>query len=206
MANAAVGPCASKAAIEKRAEEFMERVRNGTSAISVTGSDAFRQKALADLEQVASTPTGLAVVEGIERSGHNVNIVETAGGNNAVADSWADSVPRADGSPGPGSDSTVNFNADRREIGDGSESWTNRDPAVGLGHELIHSYHAANGTLDGRGLTDGGGNVQYTDANGDTRSTLGAELQAVGFSEYEDHPLTENNLRQDMGEVQRPYY
>jgi hypothetical protein len=212
MPNSSVGFCASKAAIEKRAEALMKRVKDGTSNISVEGDAAYKAKAHASLEKLAKTPTGLALLEGIERTGKPVKIEAPAAGkgNTETATNWNDGLyDRANGKPGKGTGSTVKFNPDRKQIGDGSEAWHKRDPAVGLGHELIHSYHDANGTTDGRDP------VPYKDANGNNNSAPGYEQQTVGLGEYKDSPLTENNIRKDLDtngtsvhgqEAQRPYY
>ena len=76
-----------------------------------------------------------------------------------------------------------------------------RPPAVGLGHELIHSAHDANGTTE-------------FDSSDPNKSPQNYELQTVGLSgtkngqpvDYSGNDFTENKIRSDLGEPQLPHY
>jgi type VI secretion system secreted protein VgrG len=158
--------------------------------ITIEGTPEFRAAALRDLLTVLNTPTGERLLASLEASGRNVTIVETAGGNSCGYANGADRFTQADGTPGAGTDSTVNYNPNRTQIGDGSEPWMTRPASVGLGHELVHAERAANGTQP----------------PGSTGGTANRELQAVGLPPYDGSDINENSLRNDMGEPERTYY
>jgi hypothetical protein len=88
------------------------------------------------LDQIKATPTGADMLRSIDGSGQQVTIKATASGNGAGPLDRANAQRKADGSPGSGSGSTVYFNHYRGTIGDGSEPWMTRPPAIGLAHEL----------------------------------------------------------------------
>lgn len=158
--------------------------------IVIQGDENFRETTLEHLRTLENTPTGASIIESIQSGDHTVTIVETNGGNACGYDNGEARFVTPAGEDGAGTSSTVHFNPERTEIGDGSEDWMTRPPEVGLGHELIHAEQASHGQQH-RGETDGVRN---------------RELQAVGLPPYEDNTRTENNLRDDLGEPQRPRY
>ncbi|WP_157738891.1 M91 family zinc metallopeptidase [Labrenzia sp. VG12] len=174
---------------------LMNKIKNGQSSIKIEGSDAFKEKALAALDRLAQSPTGMKLLQALDSSDKTTTIKQAPAGkgNTETAADWNKGLyDTTNNKPGPGSDSTVLFNPDRDKLN--GEDWMTRDPAIGLGHELIHSYHDANGTTDGRS------EVEYTDADGNKRKAPGYELQTVGLGEYKDSELTENNIRKDFDE------
>lgn len=195
---------------DAKRQALLDGIKDGTSNIKVEGDEDFKKKTYEALDRLSQTPTGLALLQELEKSGKPVTIKQTppGKGNTENADKWNDGLyDRDNGKPGPGTGSTVLFNPDRDKLN--GEDWHERDPAIGLGHELIHSYHDANGTTDGRP------DVEYTDADGNKQSAPGYELQTVGLGEYKDEPFTENALREDFdtlgvsskgSEAQRPRY
>jgi type VI secretion system secreted protein VgrG len=174
------------------------KVGNG---LIIKGDPAYQAKVLADLQTIAGTPTGTKLLSDIDKSGKTVTIQKTTGGNSENADNFNDGLRKADGTPGPGSNSTVDFNPDKTQIGDGSEPWMTRPTAVGLGHELIHAAHDANGT------------TEY-DSSNPGKSPQNYETQDVGLKDtkngapvdYSGNDYTENKLRKDLGQPERPRY
>jgi len=160
--------------------------RYGT-AITIEGSDTFKRQARQCLDAINATPTGTAMLRSIEASGHTLTFRETTRGNSASPVNSAAAQRRADGSPGAGSDSIVNYNPNRTQIGDASEPWMTRPACVGLSHELVHAYHSANGTND------------FTSAGED---------MAVGVPPHDTLPVTENKMRDEWTprQPQRPHY
>ncbi len=157
--------------------------------LTIEGSKEFVETAMNDLAMLNGTPTGSSLISTIMDSDQPVRIVETSGGNSVTGftgDAWLNS----DGTAGAGSPSTVNYNPERKQIGDGSEDWMTRPPIVGLGHELVHVDQVQNGRLD-RATVDG---------------TPHYELEAVGLGDFADAPHTENKIRDELGEPQRPRY
>ncbi len=158
--------------------------------ITIVGDKAFRDRVVADLRKLDATPTGHRLLDNLENGTHTVTIQRTNGGNEAGYDSPADRFVNADGTPGTGSNTTVSYNPDTTQIGDGSEPWMNRPPEVGLGHELVHADDASRG-LQVPGETDG---------------TRNRERQAVGLPPFENKDPSENGIRRDMGLPERPRY
>jgi uncharacterized Zn-binding protein involved in type VI secretion len=186
----------------------LERIARGDSQIKILGTPLYRGQALAALARLMSRPTGRGLVNDLDGAPHSTTIRTTAGGNSENAANWnAGLYDTANGRAGPGSDNTVDWNADRNKI-DG-EPWQTRDPAIGLGHELVHSHNDVHGTTDGRN------SVNYTDADGNARNSPGYELQAAGVGSHSGDPYTENKMRAEhdgtvsttgQQEPQRPRY
>ncbi|HKS88693.1 MAG TPA: M91 family zinc metallopeptidase [Stellaceae bacterium] len=189
------------------AAAMLQKIASGSSGISISGSPQFRQQALGALSRLALSPTGLGLLQSIDASGKTVTIQQTNGGNNENPANYANGTRNpVTGAAGPGSNSVVNWNPNRISIG--PAAWQTRDPAVGLGHELIHAETDAHGTSDGQ-------NSNYTGADGVVRNAPGYEQQAVGLGPYAGNAHTENKLRSDFNkpgasifgaEQQRPFY
>ena len=164
--------------------------------VIVRGTPEFQASTVQDLNTIASTKAGQNTLQRIADSGHTVTIRETANGNEC--DEYADPAARMRGSVGgpngAGTDSVVDFNPNRTQIGDGSEAWMNRPTDVGLYHELRHSADASEGAMDpGNSVIDG-------------RQTKNREAQDVGIGPYAGDPNSENGYRAERGEPQRTRY
>jgi uncharacterized Zn-binding protein involved in type VI secretion len=159
--------------------------------ITIAGSQSFREATLRDLQKLAATPTGADLINTLNGPGRGpVTIVETTGGN-SVDGVGPQGYQQADGSNGTGSGSTLHYNPNRTQIGDGSEAWMTRPPEVGLGHELVHCEQAQDGTWSDTNMHGG---------------VLDDELAAAGLPPFEDNPHTENRIRREMGQPNRPRY
>ncbi len=203
---AAISPPYPKAVLQEDGSVVTEY----SKGIVIEGTPEYQAKVTAALDRLNQTATGKGLIESIDDSGKKVTISSPAPGkgNTEVAANWDDGLyDFTKNKPGPGSDSTVSFNPDRNKIN--GEDWMTRDPAIGLGHELIHANNDANGTTDGRN------SVTYKGADNKNYSAPGYELQAVGLGPYKNEPHTENKLRKDFddggvstegGEKQRPRY
>lgn len=171
----------------------LTRILSGKSNLKIEGSPEFQLQTMIALAKLAQTPTGLALLQGLDAGPHTTTIVATTGGNAASAASTADANRRADGTAGPGSDATVKFNPDRTVVPPGNEPWMTRDPAIGLGHELIHAHHYNTGTRE-TGTSD------YTGADGNTYHTKNEEQRTAGVGPHRNSPMTENQLRKEFTE------
>ncbi len=203
---AAISPAYPRAVLQPDGS-FVTEYSEG---IVIKGTPEYQVKAVAALDRLNQTPTGKGLIESINESGKKVTIIapDPGKGNTEYAANWDDGLyDYANDEPGPGSDSTVKFNPDRNKLN--GEDWMTRDPAIGLGHELIHANHDAHGTTDGRD------NVGYKGADGKNYTAPGYEVQTVGLGPHKDEPYTENKLRKDFddggistegGEKQRPRY
>jgi hypothetical protein len=184
----------------------LERMARGDSQIKIEGTQLFKGQVLAALARLMSRPTGRGLVNDLDKAPHPTTIQSTSGGNQ-ISFLRSAFFDRAKGVPSPGSAGTVEWNPDRTKL-DG-EPWQTRDSAIGLGHELVHAYHAVRGTMDERNLTP------YVDLEGKIRTTLGRELQAVGLESHANELYTENRMRAEHDakvsiirrlESQRPRY
>ncbi len=158
--------------------------------ITVNGSPEFQSAVARDMDSLYGTPTGKSLIDQINSNpNHKTTIVETTAGN-SVGGFTNDANKRADGTNGPGSDTVLKYNPNRTQIGDGSEDWMTRPPAVGLGHELVHVDQAQNGRFD----------------PDTSHSPPDDEKEAAGVPPFENAPHTENKIRREMGQPRRPRY
>ena len=163
--------------------------------LEIRGTPEFQARVVQDLDTMASTEAGQHQLDRIANGDHTTTIVETDEGN--ACDDYDDPSARmrnADGSNGDGTDSVVEYNPDRTQVGDGSQDWMTRPADVGLFHELHHAADASEGAMD-RGNVDIDGN--------DTRRR---EAQVVGIGPYAGNDHTENDYRSERGEPARTEY
>jgi hypothetical protein len=171
-----------------------------TMDIRVSGSSAFQRKVEQDLLDIAATRTGKRLLRGLAETRHSVTIVPSPDGKNHShplnrEDAYVDPD---DGTLGPGTSATVEFNPDEKSLG--PEPWEHRPPFVGLFHELIHAWDYTHGAL----------------APGVTGRTKNDELSAVGLPFDDDGDpstpevmpdrVTENDLRLELGLALRDEY
>jgi type VI secretion system secreted protein VgrG len=161
--------------------------------IIIKGDLEFQTKTLAGLGQIASTPTGEALLQSIDKNGKTVTIQKTTGGNSCGYSNGAGRFQNADGTPGAGSDATVNYNPDRTSTG--TEDWETRPPAIGLAHELVHAEQAGKGVQ--KPGTDN--NDARPDASDPTKTEQEnkRELEAAGIPPYDTYPYNENKIRKE---------
>lgn len=158
--------------------------------ITITGTQEFREAVVRDLQRLQGTPTGRDLLSSLNAPGKGpVTIVETTGGNE-VDGAGPQGYKQPGGANGTGSGSTLHYNPNKTQIGDGTETWQTRPPAVALGHELVHCEQAQNGGFSNEKI----GGVEKD------------ELAAVGLPPYQDNAHTENKIRQEMGQQPRPRY
>ncbi|MBZ4416813.1 M91 family zinc metallopeptidase [Myxococcus sp. RHSTA-1-4] len=171
----------------------------GSSVSVASGEDAdFNARVQSDLDAMRSLPSGQDLLRRLDSSGKKTTIQSTAGGNSATGTNFNDGYMSADGTPGKGTDSQVNYNTSRISLG--GEEWMNRPPIVGLFHELVHASDFVNGEL----------------APGTSEGVRNLEHSAVGLPyDHDNDPSTpkrkqdrtaENDLRDDLNLPTRPRY
>jgi uncharacterized Zn-binding protein involved in type VI secretion len=166
-----------------------------SDGVRIEGSPEFQARVIQDLDTIAGTDAGDNVLGRIADSGCTTIIRETDNGNSIDEyDPASARMRNADGSNGDGTDSVIEYNPNRTDIGDGSEDWMTRPADVGLFHELRHAADAGEGAMD-RGESDIDG-----------RTTRNREAQATGIGDYAGDPGTENAYRAERGEPPRTYY
>ncbi len=177
-------------------------------AITIVGTPEYQAKVLADLQRIANTPTGKALLDSIASSGKHVTIQApsdpNAGNSCGSYDNAAGRFSNPDGTPGDGSNSTVEYNPDRTKIGD--EPWETRPPGVGLAHELIHADQAAHGTMT-PGTTNNDAKPDPSDPT-KTDQVNTREAEAVGIPPNDNRDYTENKIRSewDPPQPERQWY
>ncbi|RKG58969.1 alkaline phosphatase [Corallococcus sp. AB011P] len=183
---------------EREIVDMTDADQRGRS-VTVSGSADFQARVQSDLDAMRSLPSGQELLRTLDDSGHTTTIKETSSGNSASAQNKDDAWFNADGTPGKGTNGTVNYNTTRISLG--SEDWMNRPPVVALFHELVHASDYANGTL----------------ALGEKNGVNNRETSAVGLPiDLDQDPSTpdvvqggrpgENVLRDDLNLPTRPRY
>lgn len=190
------------------------------SSVTVTGSDAFRQRVEADLEMMRGSPNGRQMLDALDRAadpvngkGNSVTINELQNETNGFAspvtpNAFLQTNPTTGvTTAGAGTNATVSLNPSFH-----SDFFHN--PAVVMHHELSHAYNIVNGTLQ---------NGTYTGTGPDNGTVPNAERQAVGLNNggvafnFDNNPatpnttanpraLTENGMREEMGLGPRTSY
>ncbi|WP_187775844.1 M91 family zinc metallopeptidase [Luteimonas suaedae] len=183
----------------------------GNRGITVTGSDAFRQRVEADMEFLRSSPNGQQMLAefdaAAEAKGNTVTIKELANEQNGYAQTFSRDADIVNGRPGAGGDVDISYNPSFHM--DAFPA-----PVVVLYHEMSHAYNGVNGTfLSGT----------YVGEGPDSGSVPNAERQAVGLEssaepfDFDGNPdtpptthnpihLTENGIRRELGLPDRPSY
>jgi len=174
------------------------------SSIVLEGDEAFQARVRSDLDTLRSLPAGREMLLALDNSGRTTTIrqAQAGKGSSASAETKADAWLKDDGTPGTGTNATVQYNLTRSVNDKGVEDWQKRPPIAGLFHELVHAYNFVTGTL-----------VK------DPKGHKGAhyrELAAVGLpydhdkdpSTPDQHPghLNENQLREQLGVPARLEY
>jgi len=98
---------------------------------SVKIKDSFLSKTVAALDKASSKSAGNDLIDGIQSSTDNVNVVQSNSGN-----SYSPST------------NTVSFDPSSTEGGLNTQGSTSRPSFIGLGHELAHSLDDISGTLN----------------------------------------------------------
>lgn len=171
----------------------------------IKGSREFSERIKTELDALAAIPLGERLLQSLARSGRTVTLVPAKRNNDARPDNyraavalgkvlkWKDEAgeERMIRGEGTGSDTTIRYNPDLRQIG-AKESWQRQPPAIWLAHELIHADDAAYGRMDPE-AEDGIRNY---------------ERQAIGLPPYQEKEFTENRFRAAWIEPQplRPRY
>jgi len=157
----------------------MAAIGGNQGALRVVGSrsrsrEEFLPVVLADLAWLQTQPLGADLIAEIFKTGKVALILETPGLNRTV---YGD--PKAASTPGAGSDVRIDYDPGLEVLGDGSQAWMHRPPAIGLAHELVHAWTGMNGTR-----------APDEDAS---------ERQAEGVGEFADDAFTENRFRAAFG-------
>ncbi len=169
----------------------LTQIKEGTSTLVIDGDSEFQVATLLDLAWLMTSSAGQELLSDLQDAIHVCTIKKIAGGNSVTG--FGDGAWETETSPplpGGGSSCTLNYNPTRLWVGDGTEAWHHRPPAIGLAHELVHVWAVFQGALP-RGRTEG---------------TRNAELMAVGLGDYKKIKLTENRFRQAFGLPLRPVY
>jgi uncharacterized Zn-binding protein involved in type VI secretion len=173
-------------------------------SITITGDMEFKFKTMLALGQLASTPTGDKLLKEVGNGDKTVTI-KKGDPPGCSYDNGNARFQNADGTPGAGTNSTVDYNPDNRNYG--TEPWlSDIPPGLVLGHELVHAEQAGKGVMK-NGTDDNDGQVDPTDSSKKTQANK-RELEAVGVPPYDGYEYNENKMRKEWPppQVEREYY
>jgi hypothetical protein len=161
-------------------------------SITIHGDDRFRARMEADLDALASIPSGRRLLERLDRSGRQVTMRETLGNEPAIT--WPDDARR--GVRGSGSNSNITMYDGAGYFGDGGLT----PSAVILAHELAHAVDAAEGNVANGDAPNGSRPRQFVPR---------FELEAAGIpypgGRRPNRP-SENDVRRELGLRRRTWY
>jgi hypothetical protein len=161
-------------------------------SITIHGDDRFRARMEADLDALASIPSGRRLLERLDRSGRCVTMRETLGNEPAIT--WPDDARR--GVRGSGSNSNITMYDGAGYFGDGGLT----PSAVILAHELAHAVDAAEGNVANGNAPNGSRPHQVVPR---------FELEAAGIpypgGRRPNRP-SENDVRRELGLRRRTWY
>lgn len=175
--------------------------------IKIAGDETYQRKVLANLSEISRTPTGMGLLNSIDAGSKSVTIAPISPGNSGNSTSYANNADRfykPDGTPGPGSNSTIEFDPDRQTIS--SDPWGTRPPAIGLGHEMGHADQASRG-ITTAGQSNNDSLPDPTDPSKFTQTNT-RELEVTGVPPHTTYPYNENKIRSEWNppQPQRPWY
>ena len=184
---------------------LLAKILSGKSNIKIEGTPEFQLKTMMALAKLAATPSGLALLQSLEASGQTVTIKQTTDANGyCSATNWPQNGNL--GKPGTGSGSTVEWNPEFNDLGQG-QPWSKTDPAIILGHELVHANHNAYGQSQIDPEPDPGNPGQsrdkpqpYTGLDGNTHNAPVEEQNTAGVGTNSGFGPSENDLRREMDE------
>lgn len=184
-------------------------------SIRIEGSPEFRERVMADLDFLRSSPNGQQMLAELDRAAGNGNTVtlrELENENNGFATesrpgTWRDTEIR-NGQAGAGGDTDIVYNPSF------SDPAIFPAPSVVLYHEMSHAYNAVTGTFQPGSYN--GPDVQDHGVPNAERQAVGLEASAPPFDFDRDpatpptttnpRPLTENGLREELNLPLRPSY
>jgi hypothetical protein len=175
-------------------------------AMDRADAERFKQQQLAYLKELAKTEVGLKLLSDLDASPFKTTIQPGTGGSNETTYDDQDAASYQDAAnsvKGAGSGVTIGMNPhldSYQKPGEPEQPWMTERQKYGLYHEMVHAWHAVNGTR-AQGDHDG------TDvSDGSTRSMRNAEFQAMGMGPWQNQPISEATIRQQMGKDARPHY
>lgn len=188
------------------------------SFITIEGTPEFQAKAVRDLNQIASTPSGKKLLASMQDSGKQCRIhIDTQPNGTPGNWAWTDPPPpaganppgylKSGGSAGAAANTEIGYDPDRTSLSGppgspyNSANWAqspNRPADVGLYHEMVHSNDMSHGRLDDTQGTNVGPMAGTPIDN--------SELRAAGLPPYDNSDYSENTYRTDRGLPNRTFY
>jgi hypothetical protein len=156
----------------------MTAIAGNQGALRVAGRrtrsrDEFLPVVLLDLAWLQTQPVGAELIAAILSTDKVAMIVETPINRTVYGDEKGASDPKVR------SNARIDYDPTLEVLGDGSQTWMHRPPAIGLAHELVHAW---TGMIGIRAPTD-----------------AESERQAEGVGEFADARFTENRFRKAFG-------
>lgn len=178
--------------------------------ILIGGDAAYQSRVAADLDTLATLPSGQALLTSLNQSGNDVTIVPCQPGEEAADPGNPPYEALIDGTGKP---VQVTYSATQFPMYQSGMNWDVPPPAIILGHELIHASHMVNGNMVGIDTVGGprvptyGKSTMGKYAALEERRTVGlSRSEKADFPDFTEEPFTENKLRAEMGEPPRTSY
>lgn len=157
--------------------------------VVVKGSDDFKKKALNDIADIGSTPTGKKLLDGLDAGSRTVTVqespVDPRTGKRSTG--FATKANPADAENGTGTDTTISYNTAGTKAKDQNGKPIDIPGKEVLGHELIHSLHNSDGT--------------NLSSQPDPKDPTGnqEESKTIGINDQKNEPISENQLLKEQG-------
>ena len=182
------------AAREAAIKDMLDRIAAGTSKVKFDPSttEEFRNQQIEYLKELAHTEIGFQLLSDLDASGFTVTVGSGTGGNTTTFTNAA--FAKADGTAGAGSAATISMNPALTVYNSSDATppaWATERAKYGLYHELVHAWHAGNGTM-----------ASESEHNGAAQN----EWQALGVGPYDTLTISDNKIREAMGKGVRPGY
>lgn len=179
--------------------------------IKIEGSDEFKARVQADLDLLASSPNGRALLDNLQDNHDDSGFLGINKSTLTIREYDDPSDPDNSTASHSGNDYEINLNVRLDELHIGGGGTVEGPPIAVLQHELAHVHDYANDTL-----AEG----DYHGDDPDNQGTPNREREATGLPiDHDDDPdtpeiidpdhpyeLTENGLREEMGVDHRDHY
>lgn len=157
---------------------------------TLSGSPAFQNKVVRDLYLLSTTPTGAALIARLTAAGQPITFQEWGGTNGFCRPASA-----TDARAGTPTGSIIRYNPDYRSNAyDSAGNLLPQPPQVILGHEMVHALNNSEGTH----------HYGTDSAPPASEPTIAEEeASAIGTGSHSGDAVTENGIRNDLGQGQR---
>ncbi len=170
-------------------------------SINISGTPAFENRVLSDLNALRSLPSGQSMLRDLDRAGRTTTIQDSpVDASYFQADASINRFQtNRNTANGRGTGGTINYSPSSTDSGE-NNAWAHGPPIVGLNHEIGHAENAAQGSMP-LGNTDGEANRE--------RIAVGLSIDDDGdpnTPRIQPNRNNENRLRAELNLERRERY